>query len=91
MEFGHVRNLNVTNIANIHEIIGHLPEDQWKREAKLLMANSLANVQTIMSDFAIGPAVRDGSSANSYEMPPDTESERELCAMQKMRKSGGFA
>jgi hypothetical protein len=89
--FGHVTSLNATTIANVHKIIGHLPKDHWKREAQLLMTTNLAALQTIMSDFAIGPAVRDASSANSYKMPPESKNDRKLCGMQKMRKSGGFS
>jgi hypothetical protein len=67
-----------------------LPDDQWVRELWRWQAISLAGLQIYISDYDIGPAVRNPTAAALYERPPREEGGRKLCSMQKMRKAGGF-
>jgi hypothetical protein len=67
-----------------------LPNDQWKKEAIGWEAFAWTGIQIRLSDYAIGPKVRD-PAADTYVEAPSTAVEKELCGAMKMRKSGGFA
>jgi hypothetical protein len=66
-----------------------LPDDQWIQEVIGWNSFVWAALQTAVSDFAIGPAVRE-PSAQAY-IGNLTAGEKELCKAQRMMKSGGFA
>jgi hypothetical protein len=63
-----------------------LPDDQWIRELTRWQRQVLASLQVAMIDYSIGPGVRD--TAYPLYIRPITDSEKQLCKMQKMRKSG---
>jgi hypothetical protein len=42
-----------------------------------------------MADYSIGPALRVADAAR-YVIKPETEGEKAICGVQKMRKMGGF-
>jgi hypothetical protein len=67
-----------------------LPNDQWKAEAIGWESIAWTGLQIRLSDYAIGPKVRDPNAAQ-YMEPVTTDAERALCGAMKMRKSGGFA
>lgn len=70
--------------------IPRLPDDQWKIETIGWEALAYTGIQIRLSDYAIGPKVRD-PAADVYMEAPTTPAEKELCGSMKMRKSGGFA
>lgn len=72
-----------------NEIVA-LPDDQWAIEMGRFKAHALAGLQIAVADYAIGAKVRD-PLAGPYTRQPETAGEKQLCGMQKMRKSGGFA
>lgn len=69
--------------------IPSLPEDQWEKEIKGWEAFVWAALQTAITDYAIGPAVREPSIADLVKKNL-TSGEKQLCGAQKMKKSGGF-
>ncbi|KAF2736414.1 hypothetical protein EJ04DRAFT_432960 [Polyplosphaeria fusca] len=70
-------------------ILDELPNDQWITELRIWNAIVWAGFQIMVSDYAIGPTVRDPLS-ESYTVKPVNEAERSLCGMQKMRKPGAY-
>jgi hypothetical protein len=66
-----------------------LPDDQWIREVVASEKFVWASMQTLVSDYAIGHAVRDPLVIESLKKNI-TKGERQLCGAQRMRKSGGF-
>lgn len=71
------------------DILESLPDDQWIREVIAWEKYVWASLQTIISDYATGPATRD-PSALDHIRNDTTPGERQLCGVQRMRKSGGF-
>ncbi|KAF2745682.1 hypothetical protein M011DRAFT_478832 [Sporormia fimetaria CBS 119925] len=67
-------------------LIGRVPNDQWTREVRRWVVTGLAKFQMLLSDYAIGPIEREPES--EYQMPPPTPVMRQVCGLQKMRKSG---
>ncbi|KAJ4992126.1 hypothetical protein SVAN01_02447 [Stagonosporopsis vannaccii] len=63
-----------------------LPDDQWIRELTRWQRQILASLQVAFLDYAIGPRNRD--TAAGVHIEPENEFEKQLCGMQKMRKSG---
>ncbi|KAJ8117285.1 hypothetical protein OPT61_g1490 [Boeremia exigua] len=63
-----------------------LPDDQWLRELARWQKQVLASLQVAMIDYSIGPGVRD--TAYPFYFEPGSEAEKQLCGMQKMKKSG---
>ncbi|KAH6638205.1 hypothetical protein C7974DRAFT_156147 [Boeremia exigua] len=63
-----------------------LPDDQWLRELTRWQKQILAALQVAMIDYAIGPGSRD--TAFPVYLRPTSDSEKKLCQMQKMKKSG---
>lgn len=63
-----------------------LPDDQWIRELTRWQRQILASLQVAFLDYAIGPENRD--TAAGVHIAPGNEFEKQLCSMQKMRKSG---
>lgn len=66
-----------------------LPPDQWITEAKWMESFVWASLQITLSDFAVGPSVRDPDVVK-YVIKPTSTGDKQLCGMQKMRKAGGF-
>jgi hypothetical protein len=64
-----------------------LPDNQWILEVERWQKQILASIQVAFMDYSIGPSARD--TAFPVQMPPITASERQLCGMQKMKKTGG--
>lgn len=89
-QYNDMNTFNVTTsliTANGH--VGYLPDDQWIKELWRWQAISLAGLQILLSDYAIGPAAR-SSNVAVYESLLEEEGGRQLCSKQKMRKPGGF-
>ncbi|KAF2733745.1 hypothetical protein EJ04DRAFT_605111 [Polyplosphaeria fusca] len=74
---------------NSEGILKNMEDDQWIREIQGWYAISWAAHQTIISDYSIGPTVRDPLSS-SFVLPPPNDAAKALCKTQKMRKPGGF-
>jgi len=86
-----MKTLNATTyLSGSGAVIESLPTDQWKRELKEYFAIQLSATQTLISDYAIGPEVRDAAAGEVVERP-GSEGGRKLCGMVRMRKGGGFA
>lgn len=66
-----------------------LPDDQWMREVVAWEKFVWASLQTVTSDYAVGHATRDPSVLDHIRNET-TLGERQLCGIQRMRKSGGF-
>lgn len=83
-----MRSLNASHfISNTGGLGSSLPNDQWKIELKRWMSVSLAAIQILVTDYAIGP----GARTSGFDIPPPTrKGYSELCKAQKMRKPGGF-
>jgi hypothetical protein len=63
-----------------------LPDDQWVKELTRWQREILASLQVTVADYAIGPENRDLLAG--HHLPPYTDAEKQLCGLQKMRKSG---
>jgi hypothetical protein len=63
-----------------------LPDNQWILEVERWEKQILASLQVAFTDYSIGPGIRD--EAFPVYMRPNTTSERQLCGMQKMKKTG---
>lgn len=85
-----MRSLNASSLVSPSGFVEKLPDDQWIIEVRRWVSLQWAAYQTAISDYAIGPKVRDASTESLYDFPPPTEGGRKLCGMQKMRKGGGF-
>lgn len=70
-------------------VIFSLPDDQWLKELSHWESVSWTALQTIVADYAIGPASREPTAKNFVKLPT-SNAERTLCQAQKMRKPGGF-
>lgn len=69
--------------------ISALPDDQWVQEVVGWESNTWASLQIAIAEYATGVKARD-AFADSYYRQPETDGEKKLCSMQKMKKSGGF-
>lgn len=76
------------SLADDSRVIPGLPPDQWIKELVWAESTAYAMLQVGFTDYAIGPKVRD-SKAEDW-VKPVTNGEKELCHMQRMRKSGNF-
>ncbi|KAF2871857.1 hypothetical protein BDV95DRAFT_594151 [Massariosphaeria phaeospora] len=79
----------VEDTSDSRESITEIPDDQWIKETQRWEAIVWATHQIMVTDVAIGPAVRDPLS-QQFVLPPTNEQHQNLCRMQKMRKQGGF-
>jgi hypothetical protein len=72
--------------------IESLPSDFWKQEVLAWEQESYAGVQIAMSRYATGGvgAEAEDQADDAWWIKPGTEGEKNLCKMQKMKKSGGF-
>lgn len=75
------------NISNFNQDAMEVPDNQWMIESKHLVSWTLAYMQILFSDYAIGKKVRSPSYVGEK---PVTEGGNALCAAQKMKKAGGF-
>lgn len=66
-----------------------VPDDQWITEIQGWESFVWASLQTRVTDYAIGPQVREEDSAK-YTLKPDSDGFKQLCMVQRMRKAGGF-
>ncbi|KAF2200034.1 hypothetical protein GQ43DRAFT_464310 [Delitschia confertaspora ATCC 74209] len=87
---GMTRSLNVSALLSASGIIPAIPQDQWKTEFNYWVSSGWAQLQTVITDYAIGPKVRDPDTNFPFIYPPSTEADKKLCHMIKMRKSGGI-
>ena len=67
-----------------------LPDNQWIIEVLHIDSFVWSALQTMVSDYAVGPAVRASDIQESVDEPM-AGGQRDLCRAQKMRKAGGFA
>ncbi|KAF2110744.1 hypothetical protein BDV96DRAFT_650847 [Lophiotrema nucula] len=70
-------------------LIDSLPEDQWITELTSWESQIWAAHQIAMADYAAGPTSRVPSAAVTTRNS-STAGDKELCGMQKMRKTGDF-
>jgi hypothetical protein len=80
--------LEVTKLLG-NSYIHSLPDDQWIREIVRWERFIWASMQTTISDYAIGYVTRE-PSAKDFIIKNATEGEKQLCGVQRMRKSGDF-
>ena len=66
-----------------------LPSDQWKTEVRGWESTTWAMKQFMVSDYAIGPGIRE-PRAQADVTNLRSPSDKQMCGLQKMRKSGGF-
>lgn len=83
------RTLKAEYLIGTQNTIQSLPNDHWAREARGWVEMVWADLQFAISDYAIGPKARN-SDADEYVKKPRTAGEKQLCQLQKMRRSGGF-
>lgn len=85
-----VASLNASSLAGPSGQISELPNDQWRTEFRFMVALTLAKLQIVLTDYAVGPQTRD--LANDYKtgFPPLSDAGKKLCQKVKMRKAGGF-
>ncbi|KAF2730866.1 hypothetical protein EJ04DRAFT_579521 [Polyplosphaeria fusca] len=70
----------------------NIPDNQWVKELQAWESSIWAALQIEVSDYAIGPQVRMRNLTSAYGINlANTTAEEQLCRMQRMRKSGGFA
>lgn len=81
--------LKATEMAGGTGFIQSLPDDQWVQELIGWESFVWASLQIAISDYAIGPTVRD-PAAGQFLRNETTNGERELCQVQRMKKAGGF-
>jgi len=55
-----------------------------------MVANTLALMQIVLADYAVGPRLQVPDGDFPYEYPPPSDAGKRLCQMIKMRKVGGF-
>jgi hypothetical protein len=63
-----------------------LPDNQWILEVERWEKHILASLQVAFTDYSIGPGIRD--VAFPVFEKPRSEAEKQLCGMQKMKKTG---
>jgi hypothetical protein len=63
-----------------------LPHNQWILEVERWEKHILASLQVSFTDYSIGPGIRD--VAFPAYIGPESEAEKQLCGMQKMKKTG---
>jgi hypothetical protein len=63
--------------------------EQWISEVQRWEAIVWASSQVTISDYVIGPTLRDPGIAE-YVISPETSGDEQLCGSFKMRKAGGF-
>lgn len=66
-----------------------LPDDFWKQEVIGWEYETWAAMQIAVSNYAIGPQSIDPYE-DGYLLKPETQGEKALCGVQKMKKTGGF-
>jgi hypothetical protein len=81
--------LKATSLAGGTGYIPSLPDDQWVQEVTGWEAFVWAALQTAVTDYAVGPTVRE-PSAQAYMKNETTGGEKKLCQAQRVRRSGGF-
>lgn len=79
------QDLMAQSLENPDDVRG-LPNDQWLRELSRWQKQVLASLQVAVIDYSLGPSLRD--TAYPVHFRPDGDSDKRLCGMQKMRKSG---
>ena len=67
--------------------ISSLPNDQWVTEVVGWEAITWASLQIAVGDYFTGAKARD-LFADAYVKRPETDGEKKLCGMQRIRKSG---
>jgi hypothetical protein len=72
-------------------IVLDLPDDQWITEVKTWYHVFWSQMQLLFSASAAGPEMIGFPVHEDYWRRPSTAGEKQLCGMQKMRRSGGFA
>jgi hypothetical protein len=77
------------SVYNDGIVRAQIPPDQWISEVQRWEAIVWASSQVTISDYVIGPNLRDPGIAE-YVISPETSGDQELCGSFKMRKAGGF-
>jgi hypothetical protein len=80
-----VEDLLAGSLDNPDKLKG-LPDNQWILEVERWEKQILASLQVAFVDYSIGPGIRDVASP-IFEKP-NSEAEKQLCGMQKMKKTG---
>jgi hypothetical protein len=70
-------------------VTSHITPDQWVKEVEGLDSFVWASLQALVTDYAIGPGVRNAELAE-FVLKPENLGDKQLCETQKMRKAGGF-
>jgi hypothetical protein len=66
--------------------IAGIPDDQWRRDLTRAEQVIWASLQAYIADYAIGPTLLEGKAADL--IPPSTDGEKQLCGVQRVKKSG---
>jgi len=81
--------LKAKDLAGGTGYIPSLPDDQWIQEVTRWEAFVWATLQTAITDYAVGPSVRE-PSARAHIRNVTNDGEKELCRALRMKRSGGF-
>lgn len=68
-----------------------LKDDQWVDELVWAESKVWAALQVSITDYAIGPTLRDTAVDRNNFTAPVTDGEKQLCGMQKMKHSGNLS
>lgn len=82
--------MNASTLLGSYGVIPTLPDDHWMMEFRYISSIVWADHQIALTDYAIGPRVRDYDEEWEWMYPPPTDEGKRLCQMVKMRKPGGF-
>ena len=87
----------MNRVLNAEKVLGDaqsgyspgLPDDQWVKEVVGWENYLWAIYQTVVTDYGVGHASRDPAVLEVVKQNT-TAGEKQLCGVQRMRKSGGF-
>jgi len=79
--------VKLVNEVDDGSISSTVPKDQWTVEIRAMGAYLWSTMQVLVADYAIGPGIRTPALSN-YVVAPETAGEKQLCASQRMRKTG---
>lgn len=88
-DIGTAQDFEASSLIRVGGYIGALPDDQWLKEIVGWESNAWASLQIAIAEYATGVKARD-PFADLYYRRPETDGEKKLCNMQKLKKSGGF-
>jgi hypothetical protein len=85
-----IQQKNISHLKSTAGVVPAISNEQWINELHRYESIVFAGIQYVISDYAVGPKSKD-PQADSYTRLPMTAGEKQLCGMQKMTRSGGFA